>query len=202
MFMVLEARKRKKRKALKSIARANLKDAKSSVKFCYGLTIFLRVLAVVLAGANILYILFVSKDAIDAIFLIMTFGFPFALSFLPAIVYTMSTSSEYRMRRNETVKLMRDYGLVYCYQDNRAGLTNPVFTFSVQYNDIKDCVYNEKTKLLRIRGKIIGEVYENGELKSSDEYTEISFLDVYGVSIQEMLKNASVFTTSEVMNDG
>lgn len=80
-------------------------------------------------------------------------------------------------------------------------LTNPVFTFSVQYNDIKDCVYNEKTKLLRIRGKIIGEVYENGELKSSDEYTEISFLDVYGVSIQKMLKNASVFTTSEVMND-
>lgn len=194
--------KEKKRKALKSIARANLKDAKSFVKFCYGLTIFLRVLAVALAGANILYILFVSKDAIDAIFLIMTFGFPFAFSFLPATVYTMSTSSEYRMRRNETVTLMRGYGLVYRYQDNRAGLTIPFFTFSVRYDDIKDCVYNEKTKLLRIRGRIIGEVCENGELKSSDEYTEISFLDVYGVSIQEMLKNTSVFTTSEVMNDG
>lgn len=35
--------------------------------------------------------------------------------------------------------------------------------------------------------KIIGDTYENGELKTSDEYNEISLLDVYDFSVKQLL---------------
>lgn len=40
---------------------------------------------------------------VDIIFLIVTFGFLFGLSFLPATVYIVSAGGEYRLRRRETM---------------------------------------------------------------------------------------------------
>lgn len=47
--------------------------------------------------------------------------------------------------------------------------------------------YDDKTKILTLYGKIIGDTYENGELKTSDEYNEISLLDVYDFSVKQLL---------------
>ena len=98
-----EVNQRKRKKAIKQVVKINVKTAKGGVKFCYGLTWFLRILAVILGLANILYVVFLSSYVVDIIFLIMTFGFPYGLSFLSAIVYIISAGGEYRLRRRETI---------------------------------------------------------------------------------------------------
>lgn len=55
------------------------------------------------------------------------------------------------------------------------------------YENISKYSYDDETKLLTLYGKIMGEVYEDGELKKSDEYNEISFLDVYDFSVKQLL---------------
>ena len=172
-----EINQSKRKKAIKQVVKANVKTAKGGVKFCYGLTWFLRILAVFGGLANILYVVFLSNYIVDIIFLIMTFGFPYGLSFLSAIVYIISASGEYRLRRRETITFANG-GFVYSYHDDRAGLSNTIFAFNVLY---------DKTKVLTLYGKIIGDTYENDELKASDEYNEISLLDVYDFSVKQLL---------------
>lgn len=176
----------KRKKAIKQLVKVNVKTAKGFVKFCYGLTWFLRILAVILGFANILYVVFLSSYVIDIIFLIMTFGFPYGLSFLSAIVYIISAGGEYRLRRRETITFANG-GFVYSYHDDRVGLSDTVFAFNVLYENINKYKYDDKTKKLTLYGKIIGDTYENGELKVSDEYNEISFLDVYDFSVKQLL---------------
>ena len=102
----------------------------------------------------------VSSNVADIIFLIMTFGFPYGLSLLSAIVYIISAGGEYRLRRRETITFANG-GFVYSYHDDRVGLSDAIFAFNVPY--------------------------ENGELKTSDEYNEISLLDVYDFSVKQLL---------------
>lgn len=59
--------------------------------------------------------------------------------------------------------------------------------FNVLYENISKYEYDDKTKILTLYGKIIGDTYENGELKTSDEYNEISLLDVYDFSVKQLL---------------
>lgn len=181
-----EINQSKRKKAIKQVVKANVKTAKGGVKFCYGLTWFLRILAVFGGLANILYVVFLSNYIVDIIFLIMTFGFPYGLSFLSAIVYIISASGEYRLRRRETITFAND-GFVYSYHDDRAGLSNTIFAFNVLYENISRYNYDDKTKVLTLYGKIIGDTYENDELKASDEYNEISLLDVYDFSVKQLL---------------
>ena len=178
-----EVNQGKRKKAIKQLVKTNVKEAKGFVKFCYGLTWFLRILAVILGLANILHVVFLSRNALDLIYLIMTFGFTYGFSFLPATVYIVSTSVEYRMRRRETITFV-DGGFVYSFHDDRVGLSDSIFAFNVLYENISRYDYDDKTKILTLYGKIVGETYENGELKESDEFNEVSLLDVYDFSVK------------------
>lgn len=183
---------RKRKKAIKQLVKANVKEAKGFVKFCYGLTWFFRILAVILGLANILYVVFLSRYVmIDILYLLMTFGFPYGLSFLPATVYIVSASVEYCMRRRETITFV-DGGFVYSYHDDRVGLSDSIFAFNVLYENISKYDYDDKAKILTLYGKIVGDTYENGELKESDEYNEISLLDVYDFSVKQLLDDSGV----------
>ena len=181
-----ETNQGKRKKAIKQVVRVNVKTSKGFVKFCYGLTWFFRILAVILVLANILYVVFLSSYVVDIIFLIMTFGFPYVLSFLSAIVYIISAGGEYRLRRRETITFANG-GFVYSYHDERVGLSDAIFAFNILYKNISKYDYDDKTKILTLYGKIIGDTYENGELKTSDEYNEISLLDVYDFSVKQLL---------------
>ena len=116
----------------------------------------------------------------------MTFGFPYGLSLLSAIVYIISAGGEYRLRRRETITFANG-GFVYSYHDDRVGLSDAIFAINVLYENISKYEYDDKTKILTLYGKIIGDTYENGELKTSDEYNEISLLDVYDFSVKQLL---------------
>lgn len=181
-----EANQSKRKKAIKQVVKANVKTAKGGVKFCYGLTWFLRIIAVLLGLANILYVVFLSSYVVDIIFLIMTFGFPYGLSFLSAIVYIISAGGEYRLRRRETITFVNG-GFVYSYHDDRVGLSDAIFAFNVLYENISKYDCDDRTKTLTLYGKIIGDTYENGKLKASDEYNEISLLDVYDFSVKQLI---------------
>ena len=182
-----EINQSKRKKAIKQVVKANVKHSKGFVKFCYGLTLFLRILAVILGLANVLYVIFLSSYVVDIIFLVMTFGFPYGLSFLSAIVYIISAGGEYRLRRGETITFANG-GFVYSYHDDRVGLSDKVFGFNVLYENIDRYEFDNKTKILTLHGKIIGDTYEKGELKASDEFTEITLLDVYDISLKQILE--------------
>lgn len=182
-----EVNQGKRKKAIKQVVKANVKNAKGFVKFCYGLTLFFRILAVILGLANILYVIFLSNYVVDIIFLIMTFGFPYGLSFLSAIVYIIAAGGEYRLRRRETITFANG-GFVYSYRDDRVGLSDTIFAFHIAYENVSKYDYDVKTKVLTLYGKIIGDTYENGELKATDEYNEISLLDVYDFSLKSLLE--------------
>ena len=177
---------RKRKNALKIIVRINIKQSKGFVKFCYGATWFLRVLAVILGIANILYVIFLSDYMVDILFLIITFGFPYGFSYLPATVYIISASGEYRFRKKETITL-KDDEILYSYHDDRVGLSDSIFAFHIVPDKINKCDYDEKTNVLTLYGRIVGETYENGELKESDEYNQISLLDVYDISVKNLI---------------
>ena len=177
---------KKRKKALKRIVKKNIKSSKGFVKFSYMLTTILRMIAIVLGCLTVINVAFISHDLLDIIDLFFTFFIPYAFSFIPAIVYIISAGGEYRLRRRETITLAKD-GFVYGYHDDRVGLSDAVFGFKVSFNKIQKFEYDENTKLLTLYGTIVGNTYENGELKDSNEYNQISLLDIYEISINELL---------------
>lgn len=140
-----------------------------------------------MAIVNILYVAILSKDGLDLIFLIMTFGFPMLLSLLPSTVYIIGVGGEYRLRRRETVSFDEDY-FTYSHRDERTGLEDKIFAYRVMYDDINELKFNQKTKVLEITGKIYLDTYVDSVLKDSIEGRVFDFLDVYNVDVYKKIK--------------
>ena len=196
MMMTIETNQEKRIKAIKQITRIRAKSSKGFVKFCYCLTWLLRMIAIIFGTGTILFYIFSGWSQIVIIDFLITFVIPFALSMLPAAVYLTSASGEYGLRRNETISFC-DGGFTYSYQDARALSADAFFAFKVLYDNINNYKYEYKTNVLTLQGVILGSVYINGELKETDEYCEISFLDVYDISIRKLLEENNVQSPSQ-----
>ena len=153
-------------------------------------------IAIIFGTGTILFYIFSGWSQIVIIDFLITFVIPFALSMLPAAVYLTSASGEYGLRRNETISFC-DGGFTYSYQDARALSADAFFAFKVHYDNINNYKYECKTNILTLQGVILGSVYINGELKETDEYCEISFLDVYDISIRKLLEENNVQSPSQ-----
>lgn len=178
---------KKRKQAMKQLVKINIKSAKGFIKFCYGLTIALRVLACVLGLANILYVIFLSDYAVDIIFLIMTFGFPYLFSFLPATVYIVSCGGEYRFRRRESLTTT-DTGFMYSYHDDRSNITTERFSYNIVYENITRIEYSEKTKVITLFGDIVEETYHGGSLSDKSDWAQVTFLNIFDIDVAEMVK--------------
>ena len=196
MMMTIETNQEKRIKAIKQITRIRAKSSKGFVKFCYCLTWLLRMIAIIFGTGTILFYIFSGWSQIVIIDFLITFVIPFALSMLPAAVYLTSASGEYGLRRNETISFC-DGGFTYSYQDARALSADAFFAFKVLYDNINNYKYEYKTNILTLQGVILGSVYINGELKETDEYCEMSFLDVYDISIRKLLEENNVQSPSQ-----
>ena len=196
MMMTIETNQEKRIKAIKQITRIRAKSSKGFVKFCYCLTWLLRMIAIIFGTGTILFYIFSGWSQIVIIDFLITFVIPFALSMLPAAVYLTSASGEYGLRRNETISFC-DGGFTYSYQDARALSADAFFAFKVLYDNINNYKYEYKTNIMTLQGVILGSVYINGELKETDEYCEISFLDVYDISIRKLLEENNVQSPSQ-----
>ena len=192
----IEINQEKRIKAIKQITRIRAKSSKGFVKFCYCLTWLLRMIAIIFGTGTILFYIFSGWSQIVIIDFLITFVIPFALSMLPAAVYLTSASGEYGLRRNETISFC-DGGFTYSYQDARALSADAFFAFKVLYDNINNYKYEYKTNVLTLQGVILGSVYINGELKETDEYCEISFLDVYDISIRKLLEENNFQSPSQ-----
>ena len=177
---------KKKRKALRQVLKENINNSKGFVRFCYGLTIVMQVCAIFLGILNIRYVL-VHENPLALIFLILTFLFPMLFSLLPATVYMVSCGGELRFRRNEKISLKEDEFL-YAYQDDRIGFEKTLFVFHIVYDKIQRYEYSEKTSCLTLYGKIMVDIYKSGKFEASEEYEGIDLLDVYDVSLLDLIK--------------
>lgn len=184
---IYEVNLNKKKKLLRSYVKRNIKNAGRFSKACYALAVMLRVLAIVLATINLWYVAVVSRDKLDLILLIITFGFPMILSALPSTVYIAAVGCEYVLRKEEKIIFTED-SLVYSHRDGRTGLTDTVFCDNVNYSDIDDVIVDGG--VVEIHGDIIAETYENSKLKDTLHAKISDFLNAYDEDIVGMIKNA------------
>lgn len=177
----------KRNKALRVYVRRHIRETKFFY-ICYCLTIFFRIMAVILAIVNIGYVI-VESDVLALILLIITFGFPMLLSFLPATVYIIGVGGEYRLRRQEMI-VFREDEFIYSHKDDRSGLADCQYCCKVKYSEIKDIIVDEKTKIIEIHGNIIAETYESSVLKETLNAKIFDFIDAYDVDVVEMIKKS------------
>ena len=184
---VYYANRRKKNRRISYIIKTTSFKQKGFVRFCYIATKVLRATAFLLGVANFIFVVFYSKDYFDLLFLIMTFGFPFGFSFIPEIVYRIKAGGDYRLRTKENVSISNE-GFVYSFSDVRVGLSDLVFSIYFLYENVLDYEFEERTGIITIRGSFTVNTYKNGAFKESVDFKEISFLDVYDISISQLLK--------------
>lgn len=186
---ILNAKSKQRKRAIKKVVKAALKDKNTKVlyKTCYIITLFLRITACLLGSYTIYYAAFVSNYGyIDYLYLTITFLFPFLFSYVPAMIYHISLSKEYFYRRKESVTIS-DNGFVYAYHDDQMIYSDGILSYNVDYNKIDKYEYCEKTKVLDLYGEIVIDVYANGELKESNVCRQFSMLDVYDRNIHQIL---------------
>ena len=172
--------------ATRRIVKENIRSSKGVVKLAVILAWILRTLSIILGLGTIAYVVFFSKKPLDLIFLIITAGFPFGLSFIPAAFYYSVAGREYRLRGNESVSLSED-GFVYSFRDRRILMENTVYAFRVLYHQVKSFEYDSYKKLLMLNANIIVDTYVDGEKTATDEMSELSFLDVYEIQLNQLL---------------
>lgn len=184
---IYESNLSKKKKVLKRFIKKQIKSINGFVKVCYYMTLFLRILAIVFGIITVLYVVLYSDYLVEILFLLVTFGVPMALSYLPATVYIISIGGEYRLRRCESVSFETDY-FVYSYRDGKTGIDDQIFAFKVPYRKISDIKYDSETRLLEISGDIIVETYENSILKESISVLAMDLLDAYDIDVNEKIR--------------
>lgn len=178
--------KRKRTNAIRKYVKSKIGAATGTVKTCNMIKMIMRVLAIALGIGNIIFT-FVDGEPVDLLFLVITFGIPYALSFIPAMICNATIGIDYRFRRKETITLKND-GFVYSYCDARTGFHDKVFTNVVDYNAIDRIEYDEDTRIMEIYGNITVETYANNTLLESDTYGMIDFLNCFDEDIYRLTK--------------
>ena len=179
--------KRKRTNAIRKYVKSKIGAATGTVKICNTIKMIMIVLAIALGIGNIIFT-FVDGDPVDLLFLVITFGIPYALSFIPAMICKAAIGIDYMFRRKETITLKND-GFVYSYCDTRTGFHDKVFTYVVDYNAIDRIEYDEDTKIMEIYGNITVETYDNNTLIESDTYGMIDFLNCFDKDIYRLTKD-------------
>lgn len=179
--------KRKKRKALKAISKINVKKAKGFVKFCYYFTIVMRVVAVLLGIVNIIQAIRLD-DSLLYIMLLVSFGFPYGLSYLPWAVYHFSCIGDYHFRSSEQI-ILRDYNISYSYVDDRLEFEDIKLEYTIPFNEINKMSYCEKTRELSLEGdSFIFKQYKNGKLVINEITSGVCILNVFTTDLVKLLK--------------
>lgn len=177
----------KKREAFKELSKVEIRKSKGFVKFCYYLTLIMRIVAVLLGIYNIYNVICVSNEPLYLIFLIMTFGFPFGLSYIPWAVYHFSILREYRFRSEEVIDIGKT-SMSYKYHDDRLPMEDTWLVYNISYSSINKMDYTEKTKELILQGDFVVKTYINGVLKEDELSSELRLLNIFNLDIADLLK--------------
>lgn len=183
---VYKISKRGRTKAIRRYVKSKLGEAKGIVKTCNVIKVILRALAVILAVGTVVYV-FAAGEPLDLLFLVLTFGIPYGLSFIPAMVCKASIGIDYRFRRKETVEL-NDGGFVYSCRDTRTGFRDRVFKYTVDFNKVDKIEYDENSRLLEIFGDVTVETYAENKLIESGTYGMFDFLNCFDIDMYRLIQ--------------
>lgn len=148
----------------------------------------MRLIGIIVCTGMMIHTFFISGDMYEIMLWPIPFLWTFGLSVLPATVYIVTASGEYRFRKNEAVSFDKER-FTYGYRDSRTGFSNQFFLFKVLYKDITEIKFDEETGVLEIWGNnIVAETYENSELKESLSGKGLSLLDAYDIEAAQRLR--------------
>ena len=166
----------KRKKALKSIQKQNLLKCGGAVKLCYFLTQALRALGVMLAALSAYDVWKRNGYAIEYSISFFVLLIPVAISFITAAIYTGKTSKDFLMREAEKIVQDQDH-IEYSYKDRR--FAGRLYSYSFEKASVKDLIYDEKTKVLVIKGTIIEDVYVRDQIQDTNEWGEITLVNTF-----------------------
>lgn len=202
--MRIQPIQRKLRKALLTLAAEQVPSADFFIRGCYYLTHLLRWLSLPMGVATVAYVCFCSNYATDLLYLLLTVGMPWLLSYIPQVVYLRALPTEYSSRADEMIQISPDwYGFVYDYKDTSSDLAWPdMIRFYVDAQSIRDISYNRKMKLLTIQGTMTREVHSfreghGWEPREETKCEELSLLNVYSLDLVAFLQKFSGLTVNK-----
>ncbi len=178
---------KKKSRILKRFSKYAVHDAPFFTKFCFALTYFLRIAAIIAAIINVICS-FYQNDYYLLNMLIVSFGFTYMFSFIPYTYYYVKLTAEYRQRKKETIIL--DNGIFKYAYDCSPSFSKQTIIFKIPLSKIKSCEYNEKTKQCVVKGDFSYEIYDYDKLVETNDDTckMIDFFEVYDVEIYNLIR--------------
>lgn len=177
--------KKKKKIAVNQLIKYSLHSAGNFIKSSYYAERILIVLSIVLSVGNLLYVFFVSNELLDLLFLTITFGMPFMLSFIPRTIYKSYLGREYAYRINE--KFGHDaFELQYDYSHAVLGGT-AVCHQTIPISHIDRVEVNRLKNEISVYGKVKFESIENGVITNTIDAKCFSFQNVFDMDIIDIL---------------
>jgi hypothetical protein len=140
---------------------------------------------IISAIVSVYYNLNISDSPYDWILLIITVLFPFLLSFLPRAVVVCSIGDPYKFHENHILSIVQGH-LLYSYEMTHHGYTKDILMIPIE--EIKEIEYNQKLKLITIRGEVKQEFYHNGS-KIDNTCSAFDFLNSYDTDIFVLLRD-------------
>ena len=170
---------------IKKRMKEELKTKGRFVKFCNFLYWFMIVGTIISAIVSVYYNMNISDSSYDWIMLIVTVLFPFLLSFLPRAVVVGSIGDPYKFHENHVLSIVHGH-LLYSYEMTHHGYIKDILM--IPLDEIDEIEYNEKLRLITIRGNVKQEYYYNGN-KTDNNCTAFDFVNSYDEDVFLFLKS-------------
>lgn len=178
---------KKSKQAMKLLIKDNRKTLKCFPKVCYYIAMFMKFAAIVCGTANVLHMVFWSREWFEIFLLGITFITPYALSWIPRTVYIVSLNREFRFRRRESITFKPD-GFIYSYHDDRSSAYDSIFAYDIKYSQITRFERDERTKVLTCYGNFVTDTYSGDKITQTLECRVFDFMDVYDIDIKQILE--------------
>ena len=178
----------------KKYIKNKIKDASFFSKLCYFLDKFLKISSIILGLATVFYVVLLSHDPLDLIFVILTFVFPFAFSFIPMTVYYTSVLKNYRFRQNQNIGVSNDL-IQYSYDELMISVN---YEYKISIDQLDRVEYYQSTGEIKFIGRILYtlcDVSEDGEkvqVKEQKIVNDFMILDLFDGDIVNILKSLNV----------
>lgn len=182
----------KERLVFQDIKKRFLREQKPFIKFSYYMEKAIKILAIILSLANIVYAVFIIKELLYLLFLTLTFIVPFAFSFIFKAVYK-GFSQTFKTDKIEELIGISQQGIYYTYQENFDSTTEFKYEFFYDYENITNIIHNNNLDLIQLYGQGLCVISENGTIKEKNQSQELYFFNIFDINILEKLAEKGVF---------
>lgn len=181
----------KEKLVFKDIRKKFLREQKPFVKFSYYMEKVIKILAAILALANIVYAVFIIKEPLYLLFLTLTFIVPLAFSLIFKAVYK-GFSQTFKIDKIEELMGLLEQGIYYTYKENSDLQTEFKYEFFYDYKNITQIIHNKNLDLIQLYGQGLCIISENGTETEKNQSQELYFFNIFDVNILERFAEKGV----------